>query len=160
VAFTSHLTPKAHARVMRVLALRNPVNWILVAWGPVFAIGWLITRADVAQRWTVLGFGAVAIAVLGQWLIQSYLAYSPASAELYLPVQVEAGEDGVRLTGEGFDNLAGWDEFGAWRRVGPVWLVYRHPRGYVALMPQDASADDEEALALLLAGHLGRERTI
>lgn len=160
MTFVSHLTPRAHARVMRALALRNPVNWVFVAWGPAFGVGWLITRADLAQRWTLLGFGALAIAVLGQWLIQSYLAYSPASADLYRPVTVRIGDSGIRLTGEGFDNLASWDEFGAWRRVGGVWLVYRHPRGYVALMPQDTAPADDEALARLLAERLGRERTI
>lgn len=160
MTFTSHLTPKAHANVMRALALRNPVNWILAAWGPLLGIAWLITGAALAQRWCLLGFGSLAIAVLGQWLIQSYLAWSPASAELYQPVQVDTGQDGVRMRGEGYDNLAGWDEFGAWRRVGPVWLLYRHPRGYVALMPQDLPTADGETLAGLLAGHLGRERTI
>jgi hypothetical protein len=145
---------------MRALALRNPVNWILAAWGPIFGLGWLVTGAALAQRWCVLGFGALAIAILGQWLIQSYLAWSPASVELYQPVQVEAGQAGVRLTGEGYDNLATWDAFAAWRRVGPVWLLYRHPRGYVALMPQQLPAADAEALAGLLADHLGRERTI
>jgi hypothetical protein len=158
VTFTSHLTPKAHAQVMRALALRNPVNWILAGWGPAFGIGWLLTRAPLAQRWTLIGFASLAIAVAGQWLIQSYLAWSPASAELYQPVRVVAGDDGLRLTGEGYDNLAGWDDFGAWRRVGDVLLIYRHPRGYIALMPRDLAPDEGDALKELLARHLGRER--
>lgn len=160
MTFTSHLTPKAHAHVMRVLALRNPVNWVLLAWGPLFGIGWLFTHAELAQRWTVLGFGALAIGVLGQWLIQSYLAYSPATAQLYQPVRVEVGDDGVRLTGEGYDNLAPWSEFAAWRRVGQAALLYRHPRGYIALMPEGTSAEDAATLAITLAEHLGPERTV
>lgn len=160
MTFTSHLTPAAHARVMRALALRNPVNWILVAWGPLFGIGWLLTRAELTQRWCYLGFGALAIAVLGQWLIQSYLAYSPASARLYQPVQVQAGPGGVRLTGQGYDNLAVWSDLGAWRQVGDVWLLYRHPRGYVALMPIDLAAADAAALAALLTDRLGPARTV
>jgi hypothetical protein len=160
VTFTSHLAPRAHSRVMRALALRNPVNWVLAAWGPLFGLGWLLTRSPLAQRWTAIGFASLAIAVAGQWLIQSYLAWSPASAELYQPVQVAASEDGLRLTGEGYDNLAGWDVFSGWRRVGAVWLIYRHPRGYVALLPIDLTADDEQVLAELVARHLGRERTI
>lgn len=145
---------------MRSLALRNPVNWILVAWGPLFGIGWLLTRAELAQRWCALGFGALAIAVLGQWLIQSYLAYSPASARLYQRVRVDAGAGGVRLTGEGYDNLAAWSEFGAWRRMGDVWLLYRHPRGYVALMFTDLAPLDADALAALLTDRLGPARTV
>ena len=150
----------AHARVMRALAVRNPVNWILLAWGPLFGIGWLLTRADLAQRWFFLGLGALAIGVAGQWLILSYLAYSPASAGLYQPLAVEMGEDGVRLTGEGYDNLAGWSDFAAWRLVGGVWLLYRHPRGYIALLPEDLGEGGVDELASLLTDRLGPVRTV
>jgi hypothetical protein len=160
VTFTSLLTPKDHARVMRALAVRNPVNWVLLAWGPLFGIGWLLTGAAVAQRWCLLGFGALAIGVLGQWLIQSYLAYSPATRELYEPLAVTMKDEGVRLTGEGYDNLAAWDDFASWRRIGPVVLLYRHPRGYVALLPEHLTADGAAGLASLLADRLGRERTV